>query len=548
VKCALTLLLALLTVPSPAAPLVGLEGEGAGLPELSALRVGEEFDEEAADRALREAAASLAAEGYLDARLTPVLVPREGGVVLRVELTRGTRAPLGELTVNGAWEVEPRLVEAAARTGWRRDGPRGLRSAVVDLYASRGYMGAQIGLAWPKRTPDRALNLVLVVEEGGLTGVGPIEVTGLEGEASRRTALAALGLERGDPLTPDVLEAARRRLERTGYYGRVELNLEGEAGPQTPLRLSLEPGRSVYLDGALGLGERGDETALYGELQFNLLNLGGGGHDLSGLYRRTADDDADYRAGYTKRFLFGSRAALEVAYLGLLRADRRSDAGEATLRQPLGDHLELSFTARFSSDFQEGVGSSVLLGAGLGARLDYTDRPRNPAGGFDLWCELTAGQRRYEERRETPLRARLGGDFYWTPLEPHTLALLTEAGLADVRPPVSLDCFYLGGAARPRGYRSRELPTDAYALATTEYRLRLGESGRLFAFGDFAYLRPISTTPVLAPTTWWWGIGYGLGLVVNLGVGGLEVVYALERGSRLDSGVIQVRLVLDRLL
>ncbi|MCK4592904.1 hypothetical protein KAU45_00265, partial [bacterium] len=379
------------------------------------------------------------------------------------------------------------LVEAAARTGWRRDGPRGLQRAVADLYTSQGYLEVGIGLGRPKRTSDGALDITLELEEGGPTGVGAIEVVGLAGEPSRRTALAALGLERGDPLTPDVLEAARRRLERTGYYERVELTIEGEAGPETTLRLDLEPGRSVYFDGALGLGEGRDEIALFGEFQFNVLNLGGGGHDLSGLYRQTAEDNADYRAGYTKRFLFGGRAALEIAYIGLRRPDRRSDAGEVSVHQPLGDHLALRFTARLSSDFQNITGDSFFVGAGLGVLLDYTDRPQNPTGGYDLWCELEAGQRRYEERTETPLRARLGGDGFWTPLDPHTLALLVEGGIAEVRPPASLDCFYLGGAQRPRGYRNREFPTDAYALATTEYRLRLGESGHLFAFGDFAY-------------------------------------------------------------
>ena len=542
-KNPIPLLVLILVVPAGAAILVGLEGDGAGLPELTALRVGEEFDEGLADAALREAAASLAAEGYLDARLTPDVIRREGGVLLRVDLERGERAPLGSLAVNGARAVEPRLVEAAARTGWRRDGPIGLMRAVGDLYSSEGYLGAAVELVEPRRALDGSLGITLEVSEGDLTRVDLIEVAGLDGEAEL-TALAALGLARGDPLTPDALEAARRRMERTGYYDRVALTLEDG----TTLLLEAEPGRTVYFDGALGLGETGTGSGLYGELQFRLVNLGGGGHDLAGLYRRTSADNADYRAGYTKRFLFGSRASAGLAYTGLRRSDRRSDSGEAALAQPLGDHLELSIAAQFSSDFQEGAGSSDYYGAGLGALLDYTDRPRDPADGFDIWCELKAGQRRYDARRETPLRARLGADGYWTPVHPHTFALLAEVGMADVRPPASLDCFYLGGANRPRGYRTTELPTDAYALATAEYRLRLGDSGRLFAFGDLAYFQPLSTTPFTSPTTWTRALGYGIGLLVNLGVGDLEVVYALGEGSSLGSGVLEVRLVLDRLL
>ncbi|MCX7021307.1 MAG: BamA/TamA family outer membrane protein [bacterium] len=535
-------LMIVLAVSAGAVPLVGLEGDGAELPALAALRVGEEFDEEQADLALKEAAASLAAEGYLDARLTPELIRREGGVRLRVAVERGERAALGALTVNGALAVEPRLVEAAARTGWRRDGPNGLMRAVGDLYASAGYLNAGMEMVEPRRAPDGSLSLTLELSEGDLTCVDTLEVVGLDDDA-RLTALAALGLARGDPLTPDALEAARRRMERTGYYARVALTLDG-----TTLRLEAEPARTVYFDGALGLGETGDGTGLFGELQFKLANLGGGGHDLAGLYRRTSADNADYRAGYTKRFLFGTLASLGLTYTGLLRSDRRSDSGEAELRQPLGDHLEISLAARFSSDSQEGVGSSAFMGAGLGALLDYTDRPRDPTDGLDLWCKLGAGQRRYDARRETPLQARLGVDGYWTPIEPHTLALLAEGGIADVRPPASLDCFYLGGVARPRGYRAHEMPTDAYALATAEYRLRLGDSGRLFAFGDFAYYQPISTAPFTTRTIWRRALGYGIGLVVNLGVGGLEVVYALSQDSGLDSGVLEVRLVLDRLL
>ncbi|MCD4733356.1 BamA/TamA family outer membrane protein [bacterium] len=539
-------LLLMIIASVAAVPLLSAEAVGGELPELATLTVGGEYDAATVDATLSEAAARLAGEGFFDARLTPELRRSEGGYRLLVRVETGTRYSLGELTIVGVASLPATTVEAAARAAWRQNGVNGLTSAVEELYVTAGYLAVELEVGRLKLREGTA-SLTLAVVEGEPSLVGEVAVAGVAGTAAERTARLALGLVPGEPLTASVIEAARKRLAKSGYYRSAELLVEegGDEG-RIPLRLVLQPARSFLLDGVVGLLP-GEELRLHGEVRLNWRNIGGGGHDLDLSYRQLTRENGDYHLSLTERYLFGSSASLEAAYDGLRRPERASDRGSLRLTQPLTDQLDLSLGGRLSWDVQP-TGDSFLLAAELGLTLDLTDEPFLPTRGVRLWTLLIAGQRRFTDYSVAPLTAQVGAEGFWTPFQPHTVQLALSAGLAEAEDPA--DSFYLGGAARPRGYRSEELPTNSYAQGTLEYRLRLGNSGYLLIFGDGAGYLPLTSTlsrqlrdePELT-----WAVGYGGGIFVRTGLGGLEVVYAMNKDGGLGEGFLQARLVLDGL-
>ncbi len=543
------LLLLTLIASANAVPLLSVEMVGGELPELGTLALGAEYDAVAVDAALDEAAARLAGEGFFDARLLPELRRSEGGYRLLVRVEVGERYTLGELTINGASALSPTAVEAAARAAWRRSGLTGLTSAVAELYAGAGYLSVETRVGNLSLREGTA-SLTLAIEEGEPSLVGEIAVVGFEGDAAERTARLALGLTQGEPLTAEVIEAARQRLRKSGYYRSAELLVDEAAGDdreRIPLRLVLQPARSFLLNGVVGLLPGGEELRLHGEARLHWRNIGGGGHDLDLSYRQLTEDNGDYHLSLIERYLFGSSASLEAGYDGLRRPERQSNRASLRLIQPLTDHLDLSLGGRLAWDSQQTV-ESFLLGAELGLTLDFTDEPFLPTRGVRLWTLLTAGQRRYDDGAIAPLSIALGAEGFWTPRPPHTVQLALSGGLAEAED--SADSFYLGGAARPRGYRGEELPTNRYAQGTLEYRVRLGESGYLLLFGDGAAYLPLSSAEskdLLTESELTWAVGYGGGIFVRTELGGLEVVYAMNKDGGLGEGFLQARLVLDGL-
>jgi outer membrane protein assembly factor BamA len=518
--------------------IVGVEVEGGELPELAAL-VGEELDRGMVGTLLEEEARRLAAAGFLDAQIEVEYVERAGGILLRVNIDTGERAPLGEVTINGARTLEPVDIEAAARAGWRREGVSGLLDAVARLYAAAGYLELESRLGGFRRDPGGSLSLTLELVEGRRTILEGLEVRGVRGRAARTVELVC-GLEAGQPLLPRTLAVLERRLARSGYYDDWTISYADG------LVVEVVPGPALIADGALGLREAdGGGVDLFGELSVDWINIAGGARDLELLYRQRTADDADYRLAFRERYLSGGWADLGLEYDGLRRSRRRSDALALTYTRRLGVDLELSLGLRGSLDDSELGGESEYLGLRAALNWDRGRPPNNPAAGLRLGLLAEAGRRGYAEIQRTPLKLRARADFFWTPAEPHTLALLLEGGASRLDPGAVEDYFYLGGAAKPRGYRAEELPCDGYLQGSLEYRLRLGADGRLFAFGDAAYLSPRQTGRFISRAMAFERLeySYGLGLNVDIGIGGLEVVYAVGAERELDEGVVQVRLV-----
>ncbi len=541
------MLWALLLAPGSTAvadePLLALEVTGDELPELEGLELGADYDAEAAeeiDALLSSAAARLAAEGYFDAAIRSSLERVGGGVIVAVDVRRGPRALLNELTINGAVLLDPREIDAVARAGWRRDGPRGLRGAVVALCTEHGLLEAEVRLGGLSLEDDRA-SLHLEIEEGRPVTVEAVRFSGVDGPSGEATARRVSGLETGAVLNSATLDNARRRLMSSGYYRDVALRWEPDDGVVV---VELEPGARLRLDGALGLYPTGDgETGLFGQAELDWLRIGGP-RDLHLLFRRSDIDDADYRLNYRERRLGGS-VDLIADFSGLRRPERRSDALSIDFEHHLTPRLTLVGGLRGSLDSERDRGESSYLGLGVGMLFDDRDEPLNPRRGLVLELRGEAGRRWYDAERSSPLRLTARSAFHWTPVEPHTLALALEGGYAWLTHPAIADLFYLGGAAGPRGYRAEELPTDRYLGGGLEYRLRLGDSGRAFAFADGLYRLPASILPLLEVGGWETAWSYGVGVFVDLGGGGLEVVYAVPAEAELADGVVQARLVLE---
>ena len=88
------------------------------------------------------------------------------------------------------------------------------------LYQRRGYRGTMVGLSTADK--DGAVSATYAVQEGELTRIGQITISGLTA-TKPYVVERELQFEPGEPLTAVALAEARRRLDATRLFDRVDV-------------------------------------------------------------------------------------------------------------------------------------------------------------------------------------------------------------------------------------------------------------------------------------------------------------------------------------
>jgi outer membrane protein assembly factor BamA len=311
------------------------------------------------ESAYREAAVRIEeryrSEGYLDARVA-ALPPAEdraaGALRPAFQVAEGTQSILRSLRVVGnaaietedledVFEVEPEdpvnelLVEQT-------------RTAIVDLYSSRGYLFARVDreVAF---SADRALaDVTFVVTEGPLVRVRAIEVTG-NAETETSLILGTLSFAAGDVFTPEAARESEGRLLRMGIFQGVTIGLVAPDAVAADKTISVQvrehPPQSLELRAGFSTGEGARASLAYGY------------HNLFG-----------YAVGLHLRL----KLNYQLFFLG-------NETYETNFhRLSLQDQLERLIVAGVSVPYLPGLGGL------LGTQLDLTnERDNEPFYGID---------------------------------------------------------------------------------------------------------------------------------------------------------------------
>ncbi len=442
------------------------------------------FSAEALEQDLRALRRLLEAEGLPDARVGPAQVAfsgdrRRARVVIPVE--EGPRVHVGSVRVEGAEAFAPETLREAVplRAGapWDPALAEEGRRVLERRYARHGYHAARVEVDAARR--DGLVDLAYRIEEGPQTRIGRVVIAGLT--LTRQAVVRReLPFAEGEPLNPEALLEAQRRLSALGIFDRVDVEpLRPPPAPYADVRVTVREGRPWHV--AFGLG--------YSTFEGFRAFVEGGHDNLFGTSHKLA-----LRLRASER---GERGDLTYLVPALFGTRWRGDANLShERREEIGWQLERSTLAlaaeRTLEPWLPGLATRLRYGLSLVNRFDVdpTLAPEDIVRGRELVASLTPELTL--ERRDDPLDPRRGSfhllavqgaagplgsevDFLKTRLETHwfipwppptVLALSARLGLATPlgdTPNLPIEeRFFAGGSTTVRGYRERRLgPRDA---------------------------------------------------------------------------------------
>ncbi len=185
------------------------------------------------------------------------------------------------------------------------------------LYQRRGYRGTIVGLSTADK--DGAVSASYSVQEGELTRIGQITISGLTA-TKPYVVERELQFEPGEPLTAVTLSEARRRLDATRLFDRVDVEPLGD--PNAPIRdvqvvvREAKPWRFEF-----GAGYDTDD-GFRGFVTLGYDNLFGTGRSAS-VRQRISQKGSRSEVNYREPWVFGSSWMGEA----LLFRDRTQEIG-----------------------------------------------------------------------------------------------------------------------------------------------------------------------------------------------------------------------------
>lgn len=372
---------------------------------------------------LRDGARSIAqlytSLGYLDATVAePRATFSEDGTKAHVtlEIVEGRRYVLGEVRFDGERGGLDAALDKLAREGLGRTYspalPRALRGQAEELLGRRGYADARVRLMSEERRPDGKVELHFQIQTGPVVELGAIEI---HGNRHTNTGLVrdALDLSSGEIYDARDMRRASERLQNTGLFSSVHLELEGSvekeklddedeggtpagesaAVEQRTLKVELEEvsRREIYAEPSYGSYERFRLKAGWRER-----NLFGGGRELNS--EGTLGEFAqDLRLGLGDPRVFGTDARGDATLFTTRRKEpsftKTEYGGSFTVSERFSREFQGSATyslrkSRSSDvdtsdpDITDEIGSVDISSVKLALLYDARDDPFAPRAGF----------------------------------------------------------------------------------------------------------------------------------------------------------------------
>ncbi|HSE93654.1 MAG TPA: POTRA domain-containing protein [Methylomirabilota bacterium] len=436
------------------------------------------------------------------------------------------------------------------------------RRKVEQFYQRRGYDGTTVGVTTTETAG--AVAVTVAIEEGALARVGQVLISGIT--VTRPSVVRReIPFGPGDPLTAVDLAEARRRLDATRIFDRVDVDVRGPAGaPFRDVEIALREARPWRFEFGLGYAT---EEGFRGFVSLSHDNLFGTGRSAS-LSERVSERSERTELQYREPWILGSAWQGEAVAF----RERKDEIGFVT------DRAGMTFTAQRD------------LLTPLFRPEEPTDHPRSLRGGLRYRLEqfqrsdiepelLVEGTTERDERvgsvipfltlelRDNPTDPR-SGSYHYTSLEvgntvlggevnflkfrlesswlvawppPTVLAISTRLGLAgpyggsdDL---VIEDRFKAGGSTTIRGYRQDRVgPLDAAgnpeggdlaAILNIEWRFPIWRFLGGATFVDVGTVMPrvrdVSVASLFP------GVGGGLRITTPIGPLRLDVGYGLRQ-------------------
>ncbi|PJI84646.1 autotransporter secretion outer membrane protein TamA [Yoonia maricola] len=489
---------------------------------------------------------SITVDGVEAANIAPLAAPNTiGEVVIRVDpgrrFTFGTVqiAPLPPQTILPE-DVGPRRTARSAR----------IQSAVSSSLSSwrdLGYAKARVGNeSIIARHADAKLDVDVTLDTGPRLRFGDLTISGNENVSDARIRQIA-GLPTGEVYSPSELEAAERRLRRTGTFASVALTESDTIGADDTLPINAQLSEIRPRRFGFGLELSSIEGLTVSSFWLHRNFLGGAERfrvdgEVSGITGETGGVDYSLGATFTRPASFGpdteyyltgeisredepeyllDKIALETGFSRILSDDLTVRAGVGILRAREETELE---TREYT-----------LLTLPIEATLDRRDEPTNASNGYYIDLDATP----FISTDGDISGARLFGDArgYVTVGEQEALTFAARVQVgsvmgADISQAPADFLFYSGGGGTVRGQPYQSLgidTTEAGETVTTggtsflgaqlEARYSVRDNIALVGFYDVGQVGATAVPGEDAE----WHAGAGFGLRYDTGIGPIRV-------------------------
>jgi outer membrane protein insertion porin family len=526
------------------------------------------FVEEQLTRDMQTLRQYLRTQGFAAAEVGP---PRttfsddRKNVQIVVPVVEGARQTTAGVAVIGNRAVPSDLVHRVIgfRAGdpWDRLRAEDARRKVEQLYQRRGYRGTTVGLT--TAVAADGVQATYTVQEGEVTRVGQILISGLT--ATRPYVVRReLPFKTGDQLTAVDLAEARRRLDATRLFDRVDVEPRGDpAAPFRDVEITLREARPWRLEFGAGYAT---EEGFRGFVTLGHDNLFGTGRSIS-LRERVSQKGDRTELEYREPWILGldwhgeavgfRERKLEEGYisdsLGATVTAQRELLRELFRPEEPTDHppnLRGGLRYRIQQYRRHDIDPD-LLAEGIEERddlvtslmpflaLELRDQPTDPRRGSYHYLSVEVGSSALGGEVNF-VKAQLGDSFYipWPP--PTILAVSSRVGLAapygGTQALVIEDRFKAGGSTTIRGYKlDRVGPLDANGNPLGgNLRILLNLESRFPIYrwlGGVAFFDVGAVTPEVQDFRFsdlYPGVGGGLRITTPIGPIRLDVGYGLR--------------------
>ena len=489
---------------------------------------------------------SITVDGVEASNIAPLAAPDAiSEVVIAVE--PGPRFTFGDVRVAPLPPQTTLLEDMGPRQTARSASIQSIVSGSISSWRDLGYAKARVAdQSIVARHADAKLDVDVALAIGPRLRFGQLMVSGNETVSDARVRQIA-GLPTGEVYAPEEIEAAARRLRRTGTFQSVALTESDGIGPDDTLPIMAQLSEAKPRRIGFGLELSSIEGLTVSSFWLHRNFLGGAERfradaEVAGITGETGGVDYSLGATFTRPATFG--ADTEYFLSGEIS---REDEPEYLLDKV---SFETGFSRILSEDLTVRVGVGALrareetdletreytlLALLLDGTLDRRDEPSDASDGYYLDVSAVP----FISTDGDIKGARLFGDArgYLTVGEEEKLTFAGRLQLGSVLGAGMLEApadflFYSGGGGTVRGqpYQSLGIETvDGGETVTTggtsflgtqlEARYAVRENIALVGFYDFGQVGATATPGEAAE----WHAGAGFGLRYNTGIGPIRL-------------------------
>lgn len=443
-----------------------------------------------------------------------------------------------------------------------------VQQRTLHYYEKNGYPFAQVFLDSINLAGDK-IQAWLKVKRGPLYHIDSIRIVG-KAKISKNFLQHYLDLPNGSLYNKEKLELVSKKILELPYLQEAQPNDITMLGTGSILNLYLMPKKSSqfnFLLGVLPAANQASKFQLTADINLNLKNSLNSGETILFNWQQLQQKSPRLNLGYQQPYIFNSDFGVDFLF-DLFKKD-------STFLQVNGQ-LGVQYIASASQSGKLFVQwqNSFLLASGVDTNLvkltktlppnadvssanfglDYelikTDYRLNPRSGNELKLTLTAGIKKlrrnndvlsiydpafnyaslYDSIKEKAyqFRIKFAAAHFFPVGKQGTFKTSLSSGLFSSQNIFRNELFQIGGYRLLRGFNEESIYATAYAVATIEYRYRVGLNSYLFAFTDGGRVNNKYQRINLSNTY----LSAGLGMAFETKFGLLNLSYAM--GKRND--------------